>query len=249
MKFDAILPVRNTGTRLYGKPVQLLDIENGVTILEYLVQYLEKSDSLQDIILAIADSKGNEIFADLAEKNGWKYMFGDEKDVLGRMVSAANQFSSDVIFRGSTESPFLHYQGLDNLFQAHVTGKYDLSKFSNLPEGAGYSLNNAEALRVCHKEGEDRHRSELVNSYMFDNQSDFKIQTIKPEESLCRPEVRVTVDYPEDLVFCRQVYQALGGKEKMVEIRDIIAFWDKYPTVRKPVEEIGIDWGHGRLWE
>ena len=38
-KCDAILPVRVTGTRLYGKPLQLLDIENRVTILEYLVKY------------------------------------------------------------------------------------------------------------------------------------------------------------------------------------------------------------------
>jgi spore coat polysaccharide biosynthesis protein SpsF len=249
MKFDAILAVRNTGTRLYGKPLQLLDIENGTTILEYLVKYMKKSDSLQDIILAIADSKGNEIFADLAEKNGWKYMFGDEKDVLGRMLDAADEFGTDVILRGSTESPFLYYQGLDELFQAHVAGGYDLSKYSALPEGTGYSLNNTEALRICHKQGEDRHRSELVNSYMFDNQEDFNIQTIKPVDALRRPEVRVTVDYPEDLVFCRQVYQALKEDEKLIEIADIIDFWDKYPQIRKPMEEIGIDWGHGRLWE
>jgi len=26
-------------------------------------------------------------------------------------------------------------------------------------------------------------------------------------------------------------------------------FWDKNPIIRKPMEEIGIDWGHGRLWK
>lgn len=249
LKFDAILPVRNTGTRLYGKPMQFIDIEKHVTILEYLVKYLQESIHLQDIILAIAESKGNEIFVDLAQKNNWEYMFGDENDVLGRMVKAAEMFDTDVIFRGSTESPFLYYKDLDKLYSSHLEGGYDLSKYSSLPEGSGYSINNTAALQTCHAQGEDRHRSELINSYIYDNQEKFKIQTIKPAKTLCRPEVRVTVDYPEDLVFCRQVYQALGGKDKMIEIEDIIKFWDASPKTRKPMEEIGIDWGHGRLWE
>ncbi len=249
LKFDAILPVRNTGTRLYGKPMQFLDIKKHITILEYLVKYLSKSSYLEDIILAIAESKGNEIFVELAEKNNWKYMFGDEDDVLGRMVKAAEMFDTDVIFRGSTESPFLYYNGLDELYVKHIEGGFDLSKYSQLPEGSGYSLNNTAALQICHKQGEDRHRSELINSYIYDNQTEFKIQTIKPEKSLCRPEVRVTVDYPEDLVFCRQVYQALEGDSKLIKIEDIIKFWDASPKTRKPMEDIGIDWGHGRLWE
>jgi len=247
--FDAILPVRGTGTRLYGKPLQLIDIKNEVTILEYLVKYIKTSECIEDIILAIANSKGNELFADLAQKNGWKYMFGDEFDVLDRMIQAANQFGSEVIFRGSTESPFLYYHNLDTLYQRHVEGSYDLSKISSLPEGSGYSLNNSEALRICHKKGTSRHRSELVNSYIFDNQDDFKILLQDPPDELKRPEVRITVDYPEDLVFCRQVYNALKGDEKLIEIKDIIEFWDKNPIIRKPMEEIGIDWGHGRLWK
>lgn len=249
IKFDAILPVRVTGTRLYGKPLQLIDIENEITILEYLVKYIQASKYIEDIILAISDRKGNDGFVEVAEKNGWKYMFGDEIDVLYRMIKAADKFGTEVIFRGSTESPFLYYKDMDKLFGKHVKGGYDLSKYSDLPEGSGYSLNNAEALRICHKKGKSRHRSELVNSYIYDNQDDFKIYTEKPEEKLNRPEVRITVDYPEDLVFCRQVYKALNGKEKLIEISDIIGFWDANEEIRKPMEEIGIDWGHGRIWK
>ena len=248
-KFDAILPCRVTGTRLYGKPLQLIDIENKITILEYLVKYIKTSDYIEDIILAIANRKGNDGFVDLAEKNGWKYMFGDEIDVLGRMLKAAEQFGTDVIFRGSTESPFLYHHNLDRLYKIHVEEGYDLSKFSELPEGSGYSLNSTEALRISHERGTSRHRSELINSYIYDHQEDFRIYIEDSKERLRRPEVRITVDYPEDLVFCRKVYQALKGDTKLIEISDIIKFWDDNPQIRKPMEEIGIDWGHGRLWK
>jgi len=248
-KFDAILPCRITGTRLYGKPLQLIDIKNNITIIEYLVKYIKKSKYLKNIILAIAENKGNEGFVDIAEKNGWKYMFGDEIDVLGRMIKAADIFGSKTIFRGSSESPFLYYNNLDKIIEKHIEGDFDLSKISNQPEGSGFELCKVDALRISHKKGTARHRSELVTSYIYDNQSDFKIYSEEPEEKLKRPEVRITVDYPEDLVFCRKVYQALKGDTKLIEISDIINFWDDHPQIRKPMEEIGIDWGHGRLWK
>lgn len=247
--FDAIFTVRATGTRLYGKPLQLIDIEQRMTILEYLVKYLEKSQRIGRTILAIADSKGNDIFADLAEKHGWDYMFGDEIDVLGRIVKAANQFGTDVIFHGSSESPFLHYHDIDRLYDRHVEGGFDLTKLSSLPEGASYSITSTSAFRTCHDKGTSRHRSELINSYIFDNQHEFRIHVEPPASMYCRPEVRITVDYPEDLTFCRRVYRALQGGTSMVEIADVIAFWDANPEVRRPMEEMGIDWGHGRLWQ
>jgi hypothetical protein len=33
-------------------------------------------------------------------------------------------------------------------------------------------------------------------------------------------------------------------------VEQIISFWDNNPNIRKPVENIGIDWGTGRLvWD
>ena len=249
MKFDAILPVRNTGTRLYGKPMQLLDINNRVTIIEYLVEYIKKTEFVTDIILAIADTKGNNIYADLAEKKGWKYIFGDEIDVLDRIIKASKKFDTEIILRGSSESPFLYYNSIDELYVDHIDGHYDLTKISNLPEGAGYSINSIDALMTCHRRGSSRHRSELINSYMYDNQDQFKILEKTPDKKLCRPDVRITVDYPEDLVFCRKVYKDLDNKDSLIEIESIIDYWDENPAIRKQVEDIGIDWGHGRLWK
>ena len=248
-KLDAMLACRVTGTRLYGKPLQLLDIENRITILEYLVRYLEQSKSINSICLAISDEKANYGFAELAEKHGWKYVFGDPVDVLGRILKAVDKFDTDMVFRITTDCPFVYYNYIDELYEQHLAGDYDLSKFSNLPEGAGYSIQRAEALRICHEKGSARHRSELINSYIFDNQEEFRLNIRKPEERLRRPEVRITVDYPEDLVFCRRVYKDLKGDEKLIEISDIIDYWDRNEEIRRPLEEIGIDWGHGRLWE
>ena len=80
-KFDAILPCRMTSTRLYGKPLQYIDIKNKITIIENLVSYLKTSKYLNKIILAIAETKGNDILAEHAIKNNWEFS-NDRLDAL-----------------------------------------------------------------------------------------------------------------------------------------------------------------------
>ena len=247
--FDAILPCRMTSTRLYGKPLQYIDIKNKITIIEYLVKYLKKCKYLDKIILAIADTKGNDILAEIALKNNWEFIFGDEVDMLGRMIKAADHYGSKTIIQGSTESPFMYNDNIDQVFLNHIENKYDISKTDYLPDGAGYTIFKTDALRLSHRDGNSQHRSELVSSYIFDNQDKFKINSTHPKEILKRSDIRITVDYPEDLVFCRKIYTDLNGEDQLIKISNIINYWDNNYEIRKSVEEIGVDWGHGRLWD
>jgi len=247
-KFTAILPCRVGGTRLYGKPMQLLDIENRITILEYLVSYLKQSQHIDSVCLAIANGKENHVFAKLAEKNDWKYVFGEENDMLGRTLKAVDKFNVEIMFINSTESPFLFYDHIDKLYEQHVEDRFDLSFFSHLPDGAGYHIINTSALRKSYKNASDRHK-ELLTAYIFDNKEQFKLNIRLPENKLRRSDIRITVDYPEDLVFCRKVYKDLQGYKNLIKISDIVDYWDKNEIIRKPVSEIGVDWGHGRIWE
>ena len=52
-KLVAAIAVRNTGSRLYGKPIQNLDIENGITILDNLVDCIKTINCINDVCLGI----------------------------------------------------------------------------------------------------------------------------------------------------------------------------------------------------
>ena len=41
-KLVAALACRNQGSRLYGKPLQNLDVENGIRIIDNIIQVLKK---------------------------------------------------------------------------------------------------------------------------------------------------------------------------------------------------------------
>jgi spore coat polysaccharide biosynthesis protein SpsF len=245
---DAILACRNGGSRLYGKPVQPLVIGN-MTILDSLIQYIRAIHSIRNIILAIAEGDENRVFVQYADNNSLPYAIGEEEDVLGRLIKAAGQYQTHYVFRTTTECPFVLYEYADSLIKEFFDGDYDWACYEETPEGTGFEVIKTEALKACHERGEKKHRSELVTLYIFENQEEFKLLKMRLPQELCRPEVRLTVDYAEDLVFCQKVYSALRRKDRLIRVEEIIKFWDEHPDLRKPMEEIGIDWGHGRLWK
>ena len=135
------------------------------------------------------------------------------------------------------------------LMNEFTEGDYDWGSYIDSPDGTSFELIKLEALEYSHKNGQDKHRSELVSSYIFENQDVFKLLKKKLPEKLRRPEIRLTVDYAEDLVFCQAVWRELKQGKNLITIEEIIDFWDSHPEIRKPLESIGVDSGHGRLWE
>lgn len=239
---------RVQGSRLYGKPLQHL-VNGGITVIESLMEYLRQIPSVRKIVLAISEEDENNGFVKLAEKYKLEYVRGDQKDVLSRIIKAADHVGTKYILRTSTECPFVLYEYVEALIRDFFDGAYDWGAYEDTPEGTGVEIIKTEALKISFANGEDRHRSELVTSYIFDHQDAFKILSKKLQEHLRRPEVRLTVDYPEDLIFCQKVYQALKKTDQLIKVEEIVEFWDRNPTLRKPLEEIGIDWGHGRVWK
>lgn len=245
----AILACRLKGTRLYGKPLQLLDIERGITVLESCAQYLQNQRVVKQIVLAISDEPENAAFIEIAKKHNWPFVLGHPVDVLGRIIKAADFVGAKNILRVTSECPFVATESLESCFRTFMSENLDYCSLEGLPEGSTFEIVKVDALKKSHRDGTSSNRSELVTSYIFQNQDLFKIMRPIPEEKLRRTEVRVTIDYPEDLIFCRKIYRDLKGYERLISIQEIINYWDTHLLERKQVESIGVDWGVGRLWK
>ena len=55
-KLIAALACRNQGSRLYGKPIQNLDIDKGVTIIDNLIGCLKYIKCIDEIVLGISEA-------------------------------------------------------------------------------------------------------------------------------------------------------------------------------------------------
>ena len=113
----AVIPCRIYSTRYLAKPLQRV---GNFTILELLINQLKKSKKINEIVLAIAQSSGKDLFIEFAKKHKIKFVVGDEIDVLNRLIKGAKKVGADILFRTTSENPFIHWEGIDNLIQNHI---------------------------------------------------------------------------------------------------------------------------------
>lgn len=235
-KLIAALACRASSSRLYGKPLQNLDIENSVTILDYMISALRTISLIDEIVLGISAGIENEVFVEVAKKNNLKYIIGGEKDVLGRLIACCDASDATDILRLSTESPYTHFDMLPDAIHEHLSNGFDFTHLDDVPVGSGFELISKNSLLTSHQMGEDRHRSELCTLYIRENAKDFKVNSKIADEKYRRMDLRLTVDYPEDLVVCREVYKAHCG-DMPIKLDKIIEFLDANPRLKDMIEK------------
>jgi spore coat polysaccharide biosynthesis protein SpsF len=87
------------------------------------------------------------------------------------------------------------------------------------------------ALELSHARGDERHRSEYCSLYVGEHPEEFNILRADAPAALVRKDIRLTVDYPEDLVVCRAVYRALQAQAPRFSVTDIVSYLDAHPEL------------------
>jgi len=235
-KLVACLACRNHGTRLYGKPLQNLDIEKRLTVLEYMIAAVKTYGAVSSIVIGISEGDENLVFREIAAKNGIDFIVGSEEDVLQRLIQCCVKANGTDIFRLTTESPFTYFEAIDQAWNEHVSSNRDLTALDQLPDGSGFEMIRLDAYKHSWEKGEARHRSELCSLYIREHKEDFTIGYIDVPQEIRRTDIRLTIDYPEDLILCRAVYQAFKEFSPRIPLERIITFIDKNPELKKLVD-------------
>lgn len=238
----AAIACRNQGARLYGKPIQNLDVDNGIRILDNIIGCLKTLSFIDEIVLGISEGIENEIFKSIAEAKGIRFIIGDQIDVLGRLIQCGKIAGATDIFRVTSESPFLYYEPVERLWINHVKKNLDVTFFDNIIDGCGFEIISLAALETSHQSGEAKHRSELCSLYIRENRSKFVIENAAPPKELIRSDLRLTVDNPEDLAVCRTLYNAFKHDAPCFDIHKLVDFLDQNPKLKEfiaPFTEAG----------
>ena len=230
MTIFASLACRVHSTRLYAKPLQLVGDR---PILRHLVDRLNQVSRLDGIVLAVGEGKENLVFAEIAEEWDLPYVIGSEQDVLERHVKAAHLVGADIILRVTTENPFVYQDNLDDLIKHHIDTESDLTICEFLPDGTYTEVISVSALEHAYKFGEERHHSERATEFIFENPDVFKIERVPAYDDLARPDLRLTIDTPEDLIVARAIFDALEPEFGPIpSLPEIIKYLDTHQEVR-----------------
>lgn len=230
MKVVATLACRARSTRLYAKPLQLVGDR---PIIEHLIERLRRVKRLDGIVLAVADGRENQGFLAVAESLGLPSVVGDERDVLSRLITAAEAVNADVAVRVTTENPYVYHENIDAMIEHHLRTGADITICERLPNGTHVEVISLDALRRAHRLGDDRHRSELCTLFIFENADAFRIERVQAPEDVARPDLCLTVDTPEDLIVARAIHAGTARHDGPAPLHEIIKFLDLHPELRR----------------
>jgi spore coat polysaccharide biosynthesis protein SpsF len=238
----AAVACRNQGSRLYGKPLQNLDVDAGVCILDNIVACLQTLPCIEEVVLGVSAGVENEVFRRIAGEKGLRHIVGDETDVLSRLIQCGEIAGATDIFRVTSESPFLYFEPVEDLWREHQEQALDATFMWNIIDGAGFEIYTLDTLRASHARGSAKHRSELCSLYVREHPAEFKVRKVDAPAELTRKDVRLTVDYPEDLVVCRAAYIALKSQAPRIRVHDVVSYLDGQPGLLRliaPYTEAG----------
>lgn len=228
-KISVIIQARMDSTRLPGKV--LMSIE-GKPMLWHIVERLKVSQKINDIILAIPDTKNNDELENFARDNNMKYFRGSEGDVLSRYYGTARAFKCDVIVRITSDCPLVDFKIADKAVEGHLGSEADYT--ANIlkrtyPKGLDVEVLNFNALEKSFKEAKEQSYREHVTLYIRENPEKFKRASLENKENFSH--FRWTVDEKEDLEFIREIYKRLYKKGKVFLMPEIIKILEKEPEL------------------
>lgn len=228
---SALVQARIGATRLPGKVLETIE---GKPMVQHVVSRLRLSRNVDDIVLAIPDTKEDDVVEEFAREQNISCFRASEQDVLSRYYEAAKAFNCELIVRITADCPLIDAQIVDEVIERHLASRADYTSNTikrTFPRGMDTEVFSYQTLEKAYQEATEAYQREHVTPYIYEHADVFKLQNVEAVGEARRPEIRLTVDYPEDLELVRRIYQALG--EKSLRVVEVIRFLDANPGVAK----------------
>ncbi|WP_104416199.1 aminotransferase class III-fold pyridoxal phosphate-dependent enzyme [Marinobacter persicus] len=203
MKTVAIVQARMGSSRLPGKVMKSV---LGRPMIEVLIERLARSKSIDQIVVATSVEPDNNILVAHVESLGYQCIQGDENDVLGRYLLAANYCNADVIVRITGDCPLADPALVDKVIGGFRKEKVDYFANCNppmFPDGLDIEVFTRTALERSARMTQETQDREHVTRYLRESGA-FKTGSLTNNEDLSG--WRWTVDELADLEVIRKVF-------------------------------------------
>jgi spore coat polysaccharide biosynthesis protein SpsF (cytidylyltransferase family) len=201
----AIIQARMGSSRLRGKVLEDL---GGASVLARVVARARRILGIGLVGVATPDTAENDPIAREARRVGAVVWRGPEHDVLARYRGAAEAWGADVVMRLTCDCPFLDPVASGEPLALFAAGGFDY--VSNIdprtwPKGLDTEVMSIEALSAADAEATLPADREHVTPFIR------REPRFRRESTSCPlghfGDWRWTLDYPEDLEFCRAIQE------------------------------------------
>jgi len=199
-------------------------------VIDHLIDRLKLAKRPDLIVLCTSTNSDDDILEERAKANGIPCFRGSEDDVLDRFSKAAKEYNVDFIVVTWGDELFCDPEYVDKMVELFEAKHPDLIVCDELPLGTYTYGVNIEALnKVCAMKKETD--TEVWGKY-FMQKGLFDVQYLHvTDKALKRPNVRITLDYPEDLELVKKIFGYLYEPGKVFSLRSILHLLDLHPDL------------------
>jgi spore coat polysaccharide biosynthesis protein SpsF len=201
-----VLQARMGSTRLPGKVMAPLA---GASVLAHCIERLGHAAAVPVIVATTIDA-ADDVVEEEAGRLGIKVVRGPVEDVLARYALAVRTFALVQLVRATADNPAVDLDASVRCLALLNRTGVDHVVERGLPYGAAVEAVSGSAILRAADEATDAADREHVTPFIKRDRRCVALTAIAPA-TVRRPDLRFTVDTPEDLEFMRQVYGRLAA--------------------------------------
>ncbi len=227
MKTAAVIQARIASTRLAAKAMMQL---SGKPMIAHVIERALAIKGVNSVILATGENSANDPLEKVARDYGITAFRGSEENVLERYYRAVQGTGCTYAMRITGDNPLTDHVSASEAL-AFVQGRScDHCSISGIPTGTGVEIISMSALERAYKGACTPYHFEHVTPYIKENPELFVIEKYISGLNNPFPDIRLTVDTPEDFLLMKKIYDALYRGAPIL-LADVITFITANPEL------------------
>jgi spore coat polysaccharide biosynthesis protein SpsF len=227
----ATIEARMTSTRLPGK---VLSLAAGKPMLELMVERLRFVRELDQIVIATTINRTDDVIEALARELGVGVWRGSEDDVLSRVMEAAKTHRADILVQLTGDCPLIDPRIVSRVIAEYRRAGADYVSnvlMRSYPIGMDTQVYAAAILEDVARRADEPRYHEHPSLYIYKHPQAYSLANVLAPPAETRPEMRLTLDTPEDLEVIRAIFAALRPRALDFPLSDMLAFLDAHPEI------------------
>lgn len=210
------------------RPGKILASLAGEPLLAHVVRRMRaagRGRACWEVMVATTASRGDDVTEKVCAKLKVRCLRGPEHDVLARyVVAAADLDNQDVVVRATADNPLFCPRRAALIVDEHLAAAADYTCIRNLsyvvPE-----VMTVGALRAMEPLATDAECREHVTPYFRRHPERFRVLELPEDWAGLRPEIRLTVDTPDELERAEWIYNELGCGNPLFSLEQVYSLW------------------------
>lgn len=232
MKNIIVIQARSGSKRF---PNKIFKNIGSITILDQIINISKSIDKVENIFIATTTLEEDNLIEDICTVNNIHCFRGDVGNVYSRYSTIAKNYTdiNDNTIRLTADNPLLNKNIIESVLNNHLKNKNFYTSnilYRTWPRGLDVEVIKNEYFFSDYSKSMNKDDFEHVTLYIRKNLKNFKIQNVQSSSEEFMPNLRLCVDYEEDLVFINHIIKKLGLKPS---IQNIINYLKENPQLLK----------------